>query len=1125
MLRIIKASGAQDLPELLCRGIGESLDALRSGRSGAKRVILVVPAQFTLRAEELLFEKLGAEGFFDLHAVSNNRLAQQMIKETGGMGRTPVNTLGRSMLLRRILKEQGPELGVFSSVAGEAGFMDMVGDLIVQLKQNNVTAADIPGMISSSRGGLISGKLSDMQRIYEAYDRAMEGRFSDSEDLRAFVTSRVKDCSWVCDAEFWYYGFYSFTQRDADFIGELIRSSKGVNVVLLCGDPAARPELFAAPERTVRALSLRAEACGSACSIVSAEGYMLERPAELVHLEKQLFCLPPACAGAPADPDVLQIVKAVSPEAQAESIAIRLLELMRDRAYRAQDIAVVTNDMASQGNAIKRVFSRYGIPFFIDEKRSVQHNPAVAALCALLDIAADGYKTDAVLRFLKSGFSGIASAEETAAFENYIVQYHIKGERFFSPFKYGRKALGDDVFSGLEAVRARLASLLEPFMSVFLGAPSVREKTGALYGFLDGTLGLADVLEQLASELAESGLADASEEMSQIWDVIVGLLDQVCELLGDEALSAEEYRDLIEDSFGDIKLGLLPQEEGSVLLGTVGRTRLSGIKALFVAGVNDGILPKEQSADGIFTEREQEELERQGIVLSKSRDKMRQEELLSVYRSFCEPSEFLWLGYSMSDASGDTIKPSSLIDGILSMFPGLEAEPDLSVSGGALDLVQNPYSATAHMTDAFRDYLSGESETVSDIWKLSYNELSAAGYPHIKAMRSGLFYGNDPGRLGSRQRDGLYSRDGAAAILSASQLESFARCPFAYFVKHGLKPAERRSFEMGGSEIGTVYHECLLKLCERLSRRVQSSRLPVNDPSSDWMTVTEERISEMIAEILDELAVSDMDGLLSAGKAEKYRSVRIQRTCSRFAWQLVEQVRRGNIRSMLYEAAFGRGRALPALSVDTALGRVEIEGKIDRVDVLVSGDSEYVKIIDYKSGKRSFDRAASEKGLALQLNIYLESAVCAGLADRPAGMFYCNIDDSANAASVSELCAGSISENLAQTLKNRFRLNGIMVGEAPVVQAIDRGIDEGETSSVLGVSRNKNGEYRDSAVTKLVSAEEFDEFRSAVRDAVKRLCSGLLSGDIGIAPKRIPGGGNKTACDYCDYRSICLFEG
>ena len=139
-------------------------------------------------------------------------------------------------------------------------------------------------------------------------------------------------------------------------------------------------------------------------------------------------------------------------------------------------------------------------------------------------------------------------------------------------------------------------------------------------------------------------------------------IDQACELLGGGKMSAREYRDLLVSSFADIKLGLLPQAEGRVLVGTVDRSRLSGVRALFIAGINDGILPSDRDAEGILTEAEQAELEKRSIILSKSREIIRQEELLSVYRTFCETSDFLWLGYCMTNPEGEDIKPSPRIE-------------------------------------------------------------------------------------------------------------------------------------------------------------------------------------------------------------------------------------------------------------------------------------------------------------------------------------------------------------------------------------------------------------------------------------------------------------------------------
>ncbi len=224
MLTIYRIPAAADADRLTFEKIGESLARIRGGSGQAKQVILIVPAQSTLGSEEAAFEVLGEEGFFDLHIVSGGKLRSDILRETGGPGRTAVDTLGRSMLLRKVARDASRGMAAFSKVARDADFIRLAGDFIVQMKQNRFEASDLSRMIADQpAGSLLAGKLSDMQKLAQGYEAAMQGRFTDAEDELRFVTAKVAESSRVAGSEIWYAGFYSFTARETDFLMALAR--------------------------------------------------------------------------------------------------------------------------------------------------------------------------------------------------------------------------------------------------------------------------------------------------------------------------------------------------------------------------------------------------------------------------------------------------------------------------------------------------------------------------------------------------------------------------------------------------------------------------------------------------------------------------------------------------------------------------------------------------------------------------------------------------------------------------------------------------------------------------------------------------------------------------------------
>ena len=224
--------------------------------------------------------------------------------------------------------------------------------------------------------------------------------------------------------------------------------------------------------------------------------------------------------------------------------------------------------------------------------------------------------------------------------------------------------------------------------------------------------------------------------------------------------------------------------------------------------------------------------------------------------------------------------------------------------------------------------------------------------------------------------------------ISPSRLERFSRCPFSHFVRYGLDPEERRLFQVAPREIGDVYHNCLMKMTDKLS----VPGLPLTDPGSPWMTITDEDLKTMIEGFVDEEAAQYREGLFELGHEEEYRTRRIKNAAVEVAANLVEQVRAGAILEGRFEEPFGRGQRIPPVVIDIKDGdgtaKAYIEGKIDRVDFL-PGDR--VKIIDYKTGDEKFSVNEAEKGYRLQLMLYLEAAL--GGEKKPAGVFYFHITE------------------------------------------------------------------------------------------------------------------------------------
>ena len=467
-----------------------------------------------------------------------------------------------------------------------------------------------------------------------------------------------------------------------------------------------------------------------------------------------------------------------------------------------------------------------------------------------------------------------------------------------------------------------------------------------------------------------------------------------------------------------------------------------------------------------------------------------------------------------------------------SIFPQVEEVPDILNGPKVLDQVQSTHSAMEHLTGAVRTWM-GEGDDMDPVWKETLNWFLKQSPDGLAPLQEGVAFDNRVDQLERDLVDRIYKKEEyEMMVLSPSRLERFGRCPFNHFLQYGLRPQERRVFELAGRETGDVYHECLM----RLSRELTTRGLEVTDPKSGWMTVSREQCQEQVSALMEEIADQYGEQVLRSGGREEYRLDRMKKICGDAAWILIQHVRQGQISDMYLEASFGRSRMshfppieIPVKRKDDSGALVDetmlIEGKIDRVDVLPGNDgTKYVKIIDYKSGNEVFRPEEARGGYRLQLMLYLQGALEGvqgkdgdGQKAEPAGVFYFMIGEpSVNTEGIS---AQDLADKVTETVEKSFKMNGLMVDDPAVIRSVAGDFDK--SSLVVPLSRKKDGTLSKTSEASILTASDFTEFREEVGEVIQDLCQQICDGEISPSPRKTK---HVDACQYCDFKSVCYFD-
>lgn len=1097
------------------------------------RALLVVPDQFTLEAERELIAHSGAKALMDVEVLSLSRLGYRLLEELGGSKRTFIDKYGRHMILSSIAAEEREKLQVFKGLEEKNSFIELVNNFISEMKQFNCGADELAEIARSvPDGSYTQRKLEDLYLLYSEYEAAIRGKYTDSEDYIDLFLGKISRSELVAGNHIWIYGFDSFAPKALSVIGELMQYAADVNLVLTYDDKreARDADLFALAGTVIRNFENLAERRSiEVRKRAIPKTYTAERADKIQFIEQELYALParkyarggqstnPAEGGASeaaAAADSLTLVAAANLYNEAESAACYVLELVRDFGYRFSDIKVICNDQETRGPILKRVFKEYGIDLVSDTSKDILQSSIVQYITALMDVVVEKYRTDLMIKMLKSGFGDLTN-DEITDLENYAIKYKIRGTMWKRPFVRGESEYGAEALVRMNAVREKALAFIPDLEAIF-EAETCGEFISGLYGFLYEKVKLPEKIADLTVLQTEQDRPDLAEETAQIWGKVIGIFDQMSEIMGEQKFRAAAFRDLFEAGISQVEIGILPPTKDGLMMGTMQRTRTGEMKALVVVGANEGVLPNEKPGSGLFGSDEKNLFKENGIELCKVDDVRFLEERMGIYRNLSKPRERLWISYSLSDAEGGPARPSGVFTKLAGLFGDTPVARDALNRQSDAELVGAGPAGLRHLTEALQ--AACEGKPLAPHWHEALTWFKQNKPEALEPIRAGIAFTNKQEDLGREMTAALYmgniesTREEALEpspelSLSPSRLERYARCPFSHFVQYGLKPEERRIFEIAPREIGDIYHECLMEM----SRHLTARGIAITDPASPWMTISREECRTFVEDVIAKKSGTYREGILEAGNEEKYRGRRITDICEKVCWAVIEQVRAGEILRSSFEAPFGRGRRIPPIPVNLGEGRTAyIEGKIDRVDYL---PGERVKIIDYKTGNENFSVAEAEAGYRLQLMLYLEASLERRM--KPAGVFYFKISEPMVDASGAAIGPEEISDKIQKS----FKLNGVIVDDPNVIRNVAG--DFSGISDVVPIRINKEGLISGTGKDNLLTDEEFESLREKVCEKVTDICKSLAGGGIEIHPMKTAA---TSACAYCRYKGICRFD-
>ena len=1092
----------------------------RAAQEPGRNFLIIVPDQFTMQTQKDLVMRSDRGGILNIDVLSFGRLSHRILEEVGTKEMPVLDDTGKSLVLQKIaadLKEQLPAMG---SLLHKQGYIHEVKSAISEFMQYGISTQDMDKLIASAeKRGALAMKLRDLKTLYRGFQDYIRDHFITTEETldvlrRSLVKSKILQDSVVV-----FDGFTGFTPIQNRLIQELMRVCEETIVTVTIGeeeDPYqmdGEQKLFHLSKKTVADLVKLAAAAevtrGEDVFVKGGPNRFAEAPA-LCYLEQNLFRY--QYEPYTEKQHEIHMFEALSPREEVHQTALYIRKLIREEGLTYRDIAVVIGDLEGYASYVETEFGQLEIPCFLDRTRGIVLNPMIEYIKSALQLYIRDFSYDTVFHFLRSGMADI-SREEIDELENYVIRTGARGYRTYSRL-FTRKTeemqqgSGQEDTERAEETMERLNRIRQQFadtVEILHMAPRAKagEYVDHLYDFLEQNQVQQKLLNYQQRFEQEGDLAKA-REYAQIYRLVMDLLDQIYELLGEEEISLQEFADILEAGFGEITVGTIPQNVDRIVVGDMERTRLKQVKVLFFLGVNDGNIPKNASKGGIISDMDREFLIESGTEMAPSPRQQMYIQRLYLYLNMTKPSERLYLSYAKVNSDGKGIRPSYLIDTVRKLFPQLAVKYPQNRS--RLEQIEGRQEGARYLAEELREYADGtlREEERQDFY-LMYRayEADPEGRDRLTAAAFRRYKESGLSRIVARA---LYGRQ---LENSVSRLETYAACACRHFLQYGLSLQEREEFGFEVSDMGNVYHAVLENFAGKLA---ESGRT--------WWDFDENFATQAIKEAVEGYAATYGETVLYSSARNEYAITRMSRILTRTVLTLQQHLKQGSFQPDDYELSFRFAEDLDSIHVDLSEEeKMHLQGRIDRIDVSEDAEHVYVKVIDYKSGNKKFDLAALYYGLQLQLVVYMNAAM--ELESRkhpdkeivPAALLYYHIDDPTIETPV-ELTQEQINEEIL----TKLRMNGVVNSDPAVVERLDRFLQD--KSKVIPVEKKKDGSF--SARSGILSREELHVVSAYVDTKIRQIGREILDGKIAANPYEK---GNEEACTYCAYKKVCGFDG
>lgn len=1055
--------------------------------------MLIVPKQFTFQSDKGILSLMGPKNASEVQVLSFTRLASLVLTTFGGITKPFAKEGARAIFMSLAVESLKDKLQVFSGHKNEFSLVTKLLSAVDEFKNFGIEPETLRKTALHCNDLLLKNKLVETALIFETYEAIVQESHFDDADLLMKIYEILLPTSFFENQVIVIDGFGEFTYPERKLISLMIKRAKDVYITLCSNNLGDMSENspFAFTNKTYRKLRLMANENGVDINVMPAKGEEKVISKELLFLRKNLF----ASVYTPYKEkcEDIEIISADTIHSECDCVARKIKHLIMSEKYRLGDFTVVYRNDEKYEKTLRTSFKKYGISFFEDKRQPINNQPLVNLVRNLLLILDEGFSSDYVFRLLKTGLFPINS-DEIAFLENYVFLWSIDKNAWCEQWTQNPDGFGVELserrkeqLSSINLIKNTVVTPIKKLRDEMKGVSGKKAIT-LLYNFIKD-IKADEALKNYALSLQERGLIELAIEQQQVWDILMETFDEIAVTLDEHIVSAKRLYEIFSLIISVKTLGKLPDGFDEVYVCSADRILTKNSKIVFAVGMNSGVFPLSASDNGLFGEREKKKLELLGTKIGDDIKQFTIKERFLLYCSFASAEEKLYLSYSSSNLKGEKLLKSEAVERIEKLF--LNITTYISDKNDVKDLIVGESSAFEYLAQNWNEN-TPETATLKEYF---------SGKEEYKGRIAAIERAVNKKDFAIEDKSVALSLFGQNMRFSATRVEVFSKCPFMYFCRYGLNLKARKAAELDPMLGGTLIHHVLETVMKKYKGKA-------------FAELSEKELQREIDIVLFAYMDNFMGGKEKVTDRFYYLFSRMRKVIMSLFERLKAEFSQSDFEPCDFELNIGEDERVDSFKIELQNGQIEFIGQVDRVDKMDLDGKRYIRIVDYKTGTKTFQLGDVFSGFNMQMLLYLISIWRTGKKDYeniiPSGVLYFPANLSAFNGE-----RGDSEEKRKLKALSLGKMSGMLVNDGVAIEHMDKE----KTGLFVPVKYDKKtGQVKGDFIT----INQLEKIGGIIDSTIRKMGESLHSGVVSATP--VFQKAYKDTCSYCDFKTVCLNE-